>query len=537
MGKWSVKDMIKIIELFKSHPSLWDLHSHEYRMKRKKQKDIRFIANSMGVEKAIIDKKWKSLRTIYKSELNKIEASKRTGKEYVSPWRYFGYMSFLYQKRNHSQVTIKESMSPLKMECDESDHNETIVDTNHKSVSGHEESNQSSGDGKKSEVENNKWSEERIVELIHYFEAHPLLWNPNDEEFKINYKKDEALSQISKLMGIPKEDIKKKWRILRTQFKSELNKMRKSKSIDDLYVSDWRYLRPLKFLYDSCNAEESKEYCYIFDQGNDSEDDENTHLTLSNCELEKTMLEEFPISTEVKREWSPQSIYQLIQQYKEHPSLWDKSTKDSRLKSIREKDICQVAENMGMEKGDIERKWKSLRTHCSAELRKIKESHASGSNRVYFSNWRFLKAMKFVYDTCQENETCSNEISSFPCESDDSLMEITVVQTSQDEEYEDAKECENSYGGEDENQNPKRKHETVREENDSTVTKLRKVEQSFENNECDIFCSLMATKLRKLNSNLRDEAMRKLMRVMWDFEDAQKQSSSMPSPCDSFENI
>lgn len=91
--------------------------------------------------------------------------------------------------------------------------------------------------------------------------------------------------------------------------------------------------------------------------------------------------------------------------------MWDKSVKESKLKCIREKDLSEVAENMGMEKSDIERKWKSLRTHCCAELRKMKESRASGGNRVYFSNWRFLKAMKFVYDGCKEDETNRNEIS------------------------------------------------------------------------------------------------------------------------------
>lgn len=130
-------------------------------------------------------------------------------------------------------------------------------------------------------MENNKWSEERIIDLIHHFEFRPLLWNPNDVEFRVNYKKDEALSQISKLMGMPKEDIKKKWRILRTQFKSELNKMRKSKSIDDLYVSDWRYLRPMKFMYDSCNEEASNELYYVsnavFTLDNAVETIENTY--------------------------------------------------------------------------------------------------------------------------------------------------------------------------------------------------------------------------------------------------------------------
>lgn len=111
MGKWGVKDTIRLIEMFKSHPSLWDQDSQEYRMKRKKQKDLRFIASSMGVEKSIIEKKWKSLRTIYKSELNKIMASMRTGKEYLSPWRYFGYLRFLYKKRD--QVTIQDSLSPV----------------------------------------------------------------------------------------------------------------------------------------------------------------------------------------------------------------------------------------------------------------------------------------------------------------------------------------------------------------------------------------------------------------------------------------
>ncbi|XP_054744701.1 uncharacterized protein LOC129249095 [Anastrepha obliqua] len=529
-NKWSVKHIIELIELFKAHPSQWDQSSRDYRLKRKKEKDLLAIAGSMGVEKTVIEKKWKSLRTIYKSELNKIAASKKAGNLYVSPWRYFGYLRFLYGNRDESEISTQEPLCSFTMEIEDSNEDETVIDDIYEAKSQRNQLIESEVD---------KWSDEKIIELIQHYEVHPLLWDQSDEEFKVNSRRDETLEEIAKTMGVPKEDIKKKWKSLRNQFNSELNKMRNSKSIDDLYVSHWRFLSPMQFLYEDCREETSCNEYYLVEQCENSDlEDVAIHPRFNrseNPDIGKYELEETSVSTDLKRKWSPQAVYQLIQQYKEHPSLWDRSTREYRLKNIREKDICQVAENMGVERIEIERKWKSLRTHCKAELKKMREGREAGGKRVFFSNWRFLKAMHFIYDNCKENETHCNG-NSLPCESDDSEnMEVKMINIQQEEN--ECVEGENSDGIESDDV-PKKIKISTNVEKDTLEHKASKTcKESYGTNECDIFCSLMATKLRKLNRNLRDEAMRQLMRVMWDFEDTQKRSSTPPPPCDSFEYI
>lgn len=98
------------------------------------------------------------------------------------------------------------------------------------------------------------WTEERVQQLIQSVEAEPALWNATLAEYRNKVKRDSAWNSISEIdfnSEISGHDLNVKWQGLRSQYKEQLNKMKKKKSgdgTDDNYVVRWKYFVNLRFL-------------------------------------------------------------------------------------------------------------------------------------------------------------------------------------------------------------------------------------------------------------------------------------------------
>lgn len=105
---------------------------------------------------------------------------------------------------------------------------------------------------------------EFTLHFISVYRDMPMLWKIKSKEYMDKNKRGTALKKMTNLLkmcrrNITEEDVKKKINILRTSFKREQNKVKKSMlsgaGTDDLYVPSLWYYKDLEFLQDQVEEE------------------------------------------------------------------------------------------------------------------------------------------------------------------------------------------------------------------------------------------------------------------------------------------
>lgn len=99
-----------------------------------------------------------------------------------------------------------------------------------------------------------------ILECIDVYKELPCLWQVKSEDYMNRQKKDLAYEKLlqkyrERYTDATKEDVKKKFNALRTNFRKELKKVRDSNKsgagTDDLYESSLWYFDAMQFLEDT----------------------------------------------------------------------------------------------------------------------------------------------------------------------------------------------------------------------------------------------------------------------------------------------
>ncbi|XP_035523587.1 uncharacterized protein LOC118332420 [Morone saxatilis] len=106
------------------------------------------------------------------------------------------------------------------------------------------------------------WTEERERALITFYCEHNCLWNKKSENHnnrQLRLRLLEALRcQLSDhSVSFSVEDIKCKFKNLRTVFNREYKAVQASRASDKLYVSKWKHYQQLLFLCESCDEDDS----------------------------------------------------------------------------------------------------------------------------------------------------------------------------------------------------------------------------------------------------------------------------------------
>ncbi|KAM8873476.1 uncharacterized protein ACB058_004966 [Synchiropus picturatus] len=107
------------------------------------------------------------------------------------------------------------------------------------------------------------WTDVKTHQLITFFAEHSCLWNHKSDGYKNRSLKKSLLDRLSNMLttneAVPftVEDIKAKFRNLRTIFQREHKAMSSNKTCgsEDFYVPKWKHYRELMFLCDSCDEE------------------------------------------------------------------------------------------------------------------------------------------------------------------------------------------------------------------------------------------------------------------------------------------
>ncbi|KAL4720967.1 hypothetical protein ACJJTC_019227 [Scirpophaga incertulas] len=99
-----------------------------------------------------------------------------------------------------------------------------------------------------------EWSEEKCLTLIELYRNNPVLWDPQDANFKNKNLKEDAWVEIGRGMDISGEMCKNKMKILLSGFRREKSKQKKSsgtgKGASEIYRSNWFAFEALSFLMD-----------------------------------------------------------------------------------------------------------------------------------------------------------------------------------------------------------------------------------------------------------------------------------------------
>ncbi|KAK7068178.1 hypothetical protein SK128_025789, partial [Halocaridina rubra] len=96
--EWTRDQTTLVIDLYRSHPALWDATCTDYKNKIQKADAWRDISAAMGVERAEVERKMRTVLAQFRRELKKIKDSKSDDGAvdvYKTSWFAFDSLSFL----------------------------------------------------------------------------------------------------------------------------------------------------------------------------------------------------------------------------------------------------------------------------------------------------------------------------------------------------------------------------------------------------------------------------------------------------------
>lgn len=110
--------MLKLIEMYRDRPVLWDCRLSEYKDSNKRHDAFTEIAVAFEVDKTEIEKKIRGLLTVFAREVKKEKDSRRSGaganEVYNSKWYCYTTLSFL-KDRNTVRNARDTEVSKTKL--------------------------------------------------------------------------------------------------------------------------------------------------------------------------------------------------------------------------------------------------------------------------------------------------------------------------------------------------------------------------------------------------------------------------------------
>ncbi|XP_068087936.1 uncharacterized protein [Hyperolius riggenbachi] len=249
--------LIEFIELYRSFPCLWKLKSSEYSNRQKKAEAYeKLLALCMSVCPTatieLVKNKIANLRTVFKKELKKVEASILSGATgddiYIPRLWYFDLLKFTIDQ---DASVPHASYFPDSFEVPQE---EEVTDDSLESAG--EGGNFSQVLAKKKTSAEIFMNSEFLKGFIEMYRALPCLWDPKCADYSNRQKKAQAYELLTDLCKTvcptaTVDLVKHKIANLRTVFKKELRKVeasiRSGASGEDVYIPRLWYFDLLKF--------------------------------------------------------------------------------------------------------------------------------------------------------------------------------------------------------------------------------------------------------------------------------------------------
>ncbi|XP_029025708.1 uncharacterized protein LOC114867296 [Betta splendens] len=263
---WTEEKERVLIAFFSKHSCLWNHKSESYKNRQLRWRTLDHLrillsAHPPPVPFSVEDikNKFKNLRTTFHRQYKMVKASKGLGSEdaFVPQWKYYQQMMFL--QGSSDQGVWVDDLPPSPPDVPEAAP-QPVSSCFPPSVSASAApSCVLSGMMIKC-----VWTEERERVVIAFFSEHSCLWNKKSENHnnrQLRLRLLEALrNQLSDhAVSFSVEDIKCKFKNLRTVFNREYKAVQTSRASDKPYVSKWKHYQQLLFLLDSCEEGGSAE--------------------------------------------------------------------------------------------------------------------------------------------------------------------------------------------------------------------------------------------------------------------------------------
>ncbi|XP_078811699.1 uncharacterized protein LOC101159687 isoform X3 [Oryzias latipes] len=291
------------------------------------------------------------------------------------------------------------------------------------------------------------WTEERERTLILFYSEHSCLWNKKTENHNNRQLRQQLLESLRNTLSdcsvsFSVEDIKCKFKNLRTVFNREYKAVQASKSSDKHYVSKWKHYQQLLFLCESCEeddppddvqvlmARESKAAepgqrtptsglkpnndCVLSSGARDS----SPELFLAAEEVKASPQAASPSSCQSDRNapadprclWSEAKTQQLISFYSEHSCLWNHKSANYKNRLLRQSLLETLSRLLSEDQPvaftveDIKTKFRNLRTVFQREHKVVSSNKTCGSEDFYLPKWKHYHQLMFLCESCDEEE-------------------------------------------------------------------------------------------------------------------------------------
>lgn len=444
-GPWTEDKERTLIAFFSQNSCLWNHRSENYKNRHLRWKTLDRLRLLLSAQPPAvpftvedIKNKFKNLRTTFQRQVKQVTVSRTSGGDVFQPqWKHYQQLTFLLQDNGEAP--------PSPQTCPP-DEDASFLHTASASLPG------SAPCDAFNVVVKCYWNEDRERQLIAFYAEHRCLWNKrcgNHNNRLLRMKLLETLRQqlSDQSVTFSVDDIKSKFKNLRTVFNRELKSVQYGRVSDRPYVSKWKHYQQLLFLCESCDEDDVSDekdgdrspastYCSPA-QVNGSKSDGSTsaadtvsvsatmspyHVFISASpdrlkpETGPASLPEDPPTNpappgaDCHCYWTEDKVEQLIRFYSEHGCLWDLRSErySNRLlrQSLLETLSALLSENqlVPFTVDDIKTKFRNLRTIFRREHRVANSNKTCGSEDFYLPRWRHYRQLMFLCDSCDEDE-------------------------------------------------------------------------------------------------------------------------------------
>ncbi|KAM7369374.1 hypothetical protein PAMP_013646 [Pampus punctatissimus] len=295
---WTEEKERALIAFFSKHSCLWNHKSESYKNRQLRWKTLEHLrillsAHPPPVPFTVEDikNKFKNLRTTFQRQYKMVRASKVCGSDdvFVPQWKHYQQLMFLQGCWDVDDGVDVPPLSPQPPIVPQEE-SQPVLTSPGLIISFLPTPSTSSPSSTPPCIPSNMvvkcyWTDERERALIAYYSEHNCLWNKKSENHnnrQLRLKLLETLrSQLSdRSVSFSVEDIKCKFKNLRTVFNREYKAVQASRASDKLYVSKWKHYQQLLFLCECCDEDDSPDDLLIL-MPQEDKDPEHENQTLS----------------------------------------------------------------------------------------------------------------------------------------------------------------------------------------------------------------------------------------------------------------
>ncbi|XP_044000374.1 uncharacterized protein LOC122847084 [Gambusia affinis] len=456
---WTEEKERALIAFFSKNSCLWNYKSENYKnrdLRWKTLERLRILLSSLPPPVPFtvedIKNKFKNLRTTFQRQYKLVRLSGGAG--LVPQWKHFQQLSFLQGCCEPEEGADETPPSPPAEE------NWLLPASPGLSISFLHSSSSGGAAGR------SLWTDEREREVIAFYAEHGCLWNRKSENHNNRQLRQKLLESLrirlsDQLVLFSVEDIKSKFKNLRTVFNREFKAVQASRTSDQPYVSKWKHFHQMLFLCESFEEDEipdgpregSRTSCSQsgvsaspFD-GCSIKTESCSIKTESNtisCSAFQGLFPVAPVQTELMDPraptgsppdrkpgrvlvpaddrasgesrclWSEAKVQQLISFYAEHSCLWNHRVDSFRNRLLRQSlletlsGLLSAGEPVPFTVEDIKTKFRNLRTIFQREHKAVSANRTCGSEDFYLPKWRHYLDLLFLCDSDSDEASAQN---------------------------------------------------------------------------------------------------------------------------------